>query len=979
MEKRNRSVGIDKDWFFIHSDEEKAKDVLCDHSAWEKVNLPHDWSTGYAYDKNAPNGRRGGFTRTGVGWYRKILFVTSEMLEKRVCIEFDGIYANSDVYINGIFLGHRPYGYMSFYYELSQHLVEGANIIAVRVDCEKQESSRWYNGCGIYRHVWLTVTEKVYVDTWGTYISTPKAEADEGMIKIAVDICHDLDRDIAAHVIHRIRNAANDVVIKVSKDVNLTVEKHSLVTECVVKKPDLWSLERPHLYTCETTIMVDDKAIDCYVTRFGIRQLAYIANKGFYLNGVHTKFKGVCIHHDSGVVGAAVPDKILRKKLQLLKDMGCNAIRTAHNPFAPVFYDICDELGMMVMDEIFDGWDIAKGAYDYGLYFKEWHVQDCLDFIKRDRNHPSIVIWSLGNEVKQMQVDMTKKLMALFHEWDSTRPVTCGVNGISESSEANRAILDIAGYNDGGGACFLYDKDHETRPDQLMIATEAPHTCQTRGFYRTQTWWRDKNQARIEIDNLCEEELFFDGDLAYRSSYDNAGVRVCIRDSWNLSEARPYVLGEFRWTGFDYYGESHGWPARWHDCGVIGMENIPKDAYYLYQSMWTHKPMVHLLPHWTHPHMTIGTKIPVWVYSNCQEVELVLNGESHGRKVKGNGKHLQWDVPYVPGNVEAIGYIKGIEAVRKGYQTAGVAAKLRVESDGKTLAFDGIDTAQIHVSICDKHDVMVPSGDNIICFKAKGNVKLLGTENGNCIDLTALYAHQRKAFNGLCMAVVQSVENKDRIHSGIYCASILGESVFEEKTSITVDIDYISFHDDAINHGYEILIKWDSGCWQPYSKPMFINRTTHVEVKIYDKHNLLFHITSLFVKGKREKVIDLTHGNRIVNLEVPQGPFAREVSGFWTDGQFTFNFKPDGRLVRVLSTNQEQPLGYWWYDFPIDPFEFEDYAGQGEIWFDSGEKNACQLVTQAGNAIRIHNKNGAIRKAFNQQDELVFYRLCETD
>lgn len=448
----------------------------------------------------------------------------------------------------------------------------------------------------------------------------------------------------------------------VETEEDIQVGQNEVVQVLEIQEPKLWYPEEPNLYKVVTKLILDTVEIDSYETVCGIRIMDFVPNKGFFLNDKHYNLKGVCLHHDGGVVGAAVPETIWRKRIRLLKEMGCNSIRTAHNPFAPEFYDLCDEMGMFVMDEIFDGWEKPKAPYDYGLYFKEWHEKDCIDFIKRDRNHASVFMWSIGNEVHGMEVATTQKLVDLFHQYDDTRKVTCGVQGVGENSDANRAVLDVAGYNDGGGACFAYERDHEKRPEQLIITTEAPHTLQTRGYYRTQTWWRDKNLPRIEIENLTQEELFEDGYIGYASSYDNHGVRVCARDSYAFVEKLPYLCGEFRWVGIDYIGESFGWPMTKGDMGVIDTANLKKDHYYLYQSMWCDPkiaPMVHILPHWTHSNLDIGTIIPVWIYTNCDQIELFLNKKSLGKREKGTHKNLQFDVPYEEGELRAVAYLEG--------------------------------------------------------------------------------------------------------------------------------------------------------------------------------------------------------------------------------------------------------------------------------------------------------------------------------
>lgn len=977
-----RTQAFDDYWFFSLEDRDEAITPHYDHSMWEKVQLPHDWSVSFGYDKAAPSGKKGGFVRTGIGYYRKPFYVDKTMLKQAISIEFDGVYMNSSVYVNGQLVGQRPYGYISFAYDINDYVVEGLNIIAVKVDCrDKAETSRWYNGCGIYRHVWLTITDKLHIDLWGTYVTTPDITQDAATIVIETDVVNGYEETKTVRIVHTIIDRAGKAVGTVADEVTIGETKQTCHGQVKVSKPHRWSIDDPYLYTCKTELYLNQHCVDVYDTRFGIRKTAYIPHKGFFLNGKHLKFKGVCIHHDAGVVGAAVPDKLLRKRLQMLKDMGCNAVRTAHNPFAPVFYDYCDELGLMVMDEVFDGWEIPKAPYDYGLYFDTWHVKDVTDWVRRDRNHPSIMLWSIGNEVHHMSTTINQELQDLVHQLDATRPVTCGVQGTSQISDDNRAILDIAGYNDGGGACFLYDEDHAKRPDQLMIATEAPHTSQTRGFYRTQTWWRDKNQPRLEIENLSEDELFFDGHLAYRSSYDNAGVRVCIRDSWTLTEERPYLMGEFRWSGFDYYGESFEWPAKWSDSGVIGVENYPKDAYYLYQSMWTTEPMIHLLPHWTHPNMPEGTPIPVWVYTNCDEAELFLNGISLGRCNRGKAKHLQWDVPYEPGRLEVIGYKNQQEVAKKAYDTAGTPATLKVTSDVDQLILDGKDVAQIDVDICDAQGVMVPHGENTLYFKAMGLVNILGTENGNVVDTTPIASKTKKAFYGKCMALVRSMNgdliNPLELHrttTGVYAASILGEAMFKDCTQVTVDVDFINLCGQHKPSAYVIEIQLNEQPWEVLTAPIVLQETTVVKARIYTMDELLFDIEATFYKGEREKVIDLAHGNKVLNLDKPVGPFAPEMVGIWHDGQFDYDFKGDGTLTRVLNAQQEQSIGYWWYDFPLDPFEAQTYAGQGEIWFHTGEKSPMKMVSQEGQEVILDNHNKAIRRARSYPEEIVFYR-----
>lgn len=974
-QKDNRIKCISRDWFFTRSDCDEAKDPMYDHSDWRKLDLPHDWSIEGGYDRHAPSGRMGGFVETGVAWYRKVIFIDETLLEMKHTLIFDGVYMKSDVYINGHHLGHRPYGYINFEYELDPWLQAGINVIAVRVDCLDQPSSRWYNGCGIYRHVWMKVTDRLHLADAETVVRTPIAEANGAEVTVDGIIVNtdEVKRDVA--ILVEIEDDKGDVSAREQLDMNLISSKETFSVKLFIDSPKRWAPESPSLYKCRVNLIKEKDAVDSQTVTFGIRNTEFIAGKGFFLNEKPYKFKGVCLHHSAGVFGAAIPDVIREKRLMMLKNMGCNAVRTAHNPFASEFYDMCDRLGIMVMDEVFDGWEKTKAPYDYGLYFEEWYEKDVEAFIKRDRNHPSIMMWSIGNEVHHMDPVINGKLATLVKRFDDSRPVTCGVQGTGEVSEANRAILDIAGYNDGGGACFIYDRDHSSRPDQLMIATEAPHTYQTRGFYRTQTWWRDKNQPRIEIENLCEEELFFDGHLSYRSSYDNSGVRTCIRDSWSIAENRPFLMGEFRWSGMDYYGESFGWPARNSCSGVIGTDYIEKDSYYLYQSMWSDSPMVHMLPHWTHPHLTPGTPVPVWVYTNCDSAEVFLNGKSHGKKIRGDAKHLQWDVPYEEGHISVIAYKDGSEAASADFETAGSPEGICLEVDPYTA---GQEVVQINAYITDASGVMVPSGDSTIHFHVSDRLCLIGTENGDSIDTTPVSSHSRKAFNGICVGMVRS-SDESKASGHIYAAGIIGEKVFKERSLITIDFKQLSLESDIASLDVVKQVKINDGPWSDYVDAIEVDETTHIQAKIIVAGHVLFDMTALFTKKEKEKVIDLAHGNRVLNLDVPVGPFSDKMVGLWTDGQFSYRFSEGGLVSRIINQEQEQGIGHWWYDFPFDAFEAQEYAGQGEIWFDSGEHNKIAMITQEANEVKLDNSNGAIGTAYGHSSEITLKRIMESE
>ncbi len=970
----DRRISIDSDWLFSLNDIEEAKDIRFNDACWQKISLPHDFSVGRELESHAVSGKRGGYTATGTGLYRKLITFGKEHMDKRVSLEFDGIFMNSDVWVNGIHVAKRPYGYISFEVDITDVIKEGLNLIAVRADCSKQTQSRWYNGCGIYRHVWLKTTEKIYIPQWGVFIKTPTVTHQKATVNCEISIANDTGKpqklSIKAELVEK-----QDTAVIVATAVDCKPGENTVDMSFDITDPKLWSPESPNMYMLKTEIYANGVLLDSYNTDFGVRTVEFVPNKGLVVNGKGYKLKGVCLHHDNGVAGAVVNEDIILKRLRLLKDMGANAIRTAHNPFSPELYDTCNRLGLFVMDEIFDGWDVPKAEFDYGLYFDEWHERDVTDFVKRDRNHPCVIIWSMGNEVHKMKTEITKKLIDIFHRVDPTRLVTCGVQGTGKESEDNRALLDVAGYNDGGGACFVYDRDHERRPNQLMIATEAPHTSQTRGFYRTQTWWRDKNQPRIEIPNLTEEEIFFDGHINYYSSYDNAGVRVCVRDSWTIAEERPFLCGEFRWCGIDYYGESFGWPTRKTESGIIDSANFPKDHYYLYQSMWVDKktkPMIHLLPHWTHKSLTPGTIVPIWVYTNCDEAELVLNGRSLGRVEKGTKKHIQWDVPYEAGKITAIAYIDGKEVCQKSFQTAGNAEKIQLTPD-KPLTRGA--TVQVDCTITDKNGTMVPYADNCVRFYAEG-AQIIGTENGNPIDHTNLKSTVRKAFNGL-LAVTLTKQTNDK--SRLFAAALLGETVFSDCTDVSVYVTGMMPENNTEIPTQDIAVYYTTDLSEPninnasairYAGGFSVSETTHVKAAVYISDATVMYLECTFTKGVRDKVIDLTHGNKVLNLDRPLGPFSEKMVGTWSDGGFNLLFKPDGSLVRLLDGSTEQHLGYWWYDFPVDYFEAQDYAGTGEIWFLSGEKETFHMVTQEAREVVIDNSQKAIATAYGFAKEI---------
>ena len=572
---------------------------------------------------------------------------------------------------------------------------------AVRVDNDKQPSARWYTGSGIYANTWMHIKDNVHVPKDGIFVRT-KGDS----VLVDTEILNKCSKNKKVKLRTSIRDVEGNVLASTETSVKL-VSGDAKVTKQTLSltDPQLWDIDTPYLYTLVTQVIIGRHAVDYTETRFGVRDIKWIPETGMWLNGKNVKLQGVCNHQDAGALGAAVPDKILRFRIQHLKNMGVNCIRTTHNPQTPQFYAMCDEIGMLVMDEIFDGWK-KKAANDYGAHsFNEWWRRDLIDWIKRDRNHPSIVIYSVGNETKG---EISKELVNQCHTMDSTRPVTSGHSGSEH--------MDVYGVNGHSERLGFFD---EMETDRVFIGTENTHTWQVRGYYRTKTWYRDgypnKRQKAYWYPDLTEEEVFSDDwtnaagkthfKQVFNSSYDNAMVRLTSRQNMEQLRDIPNYAGSFRWTGHDYIGEATyvhgGWPFKAFMGGAIDLANFEKDLFYLYQSQWTVKPMVHILPHWTHPTIKEGTEIPVWVYSNCDEVELFFNGKSLGKQQKGykwSEMQRQWMVAYSNGELKALAYNDGKVVAEQIIRTAGVPAKIALSIDGEHLAAKGKDLVQVRVT-----------------------------------------------------------------------------------------------------------------------------------------------------------------------------------------------------------------------------------------------------------------------------------------
>lgn len=763
------TFNFDFGWRFHLGDIPLAKEKNYKDNTWRQLNLPHDWSAEGAFDLDNPAGWRGAYLPGGIGWYRKS-FDWKKQSGQNVFIQFDGIYMNSDVYINGHHLGKRPYGYISFQYDLTPFLTNGKNVIAVRVDNSKLPSGRWYTGSGIYRHVRLAVTGPVFIPQWGTYITTPQINTNKAEVVIQTEIQNSSGSQESASLEIDIispdgKLAARQVQpLKLDTGLNITEQRIQLT------KPRLWSPDTPVQYRAVHRIKKRSGIVNEYNTSFGIRSITVNAAEGFVLNGKKLKLNGVCNHHDGGPVGSAVPEDVLYRRLKLLKEMGCNAIRTAHNPAAPEFYAMCDSLGFLVLDEAFDGWEKAKADYDYGLYFNEWWKKDLTDFVKRDRNHPSVIMWSIGNEVPGFTAEQQKEMVELLKSLDQTRPIT-------QARGANALYIDIAGFNGEGEMPGVLEKFHQQYPEKPLLGTEITHTLQTRGVYATRTsyrtrdfpapWengtkWEDVKDKVFTIPDLTEEEVFKNNSKFYQSSYDNAIVRIGVRDQHKRTEKLDYLIGTFRWTGFDYLGEATIQPARTANFGILDLCGFPKDHYYLYQSLWSSKPMVHLLPHWTHPGKE-GIEIPVVIYTNGDAAELFLNDRSLGIKTMDESRQLVWRVPYQPGTLKAVAFTNGVRTAEKTISTAGNPDAVQLSADKNQVSANSRDVIHVEVNIIDKNGNLYPEADNLVKFEISGPGKIIGVENGDIADFSSMKVHQRKAFKGKCLVMIQTTDQPGEI------------------------------------------------------------------------------------------------------------------------------------------------------------------------------------------------------------------------
>lgn len=802
---------FDKDWLFVLADSAGMQNSEYSDGHWRRLNLPHDWAIEGDFSPSNPSGASGGALPGGIGWYRKHFSLSPDEKYDRFTITFDGVYMNSTVYINGHKLGTRPYGYSTFEYDLTPYIYKkGDNVIAVKVDNSDQPNSRWYSGCGIYRHVWLTKTLKeAYIPQWGQYVATtPK-----GDVRVKVDF-HAEGSRMKLSIRNTIYDAAGKVVAR---------SQGTQSQQLKVRKPHLWSVGKGYLYTVKSELVVNGVVVDTATTQTAFRDVRFDARKGFFLNGENMKINGVCEHHDFGCLGAALNEDALHRKLTILRDMGVNAIRSSHNPPAPELLNMCDSMGIMVMDESFDMWRRKKSNGDYARFFDEWHQRDLSDLVKRDRNHPCIIMWSIGNEVLEQWSDaaadtlsleqanlilnaghdastlshddelsvnslLTRHLADIVKKYDpwGARPVTAGCNEPDPKNHLFKSgAIDVIGFN----YHHQWVKDVPRNfPGKPFIFSESVSALQTRGYYRMPSdsiytapveWWLPYTDPSFKC-----------------SAYDNmhASWSSTHEETWDVVKHNDFVGGQFIWTGFDYIGEPtpYDYPARSSYFGIIDLAGLPKDSYYMYQSEWTKKPVLHLFPHWN---WLPGQQIDMWCYYNqADEVELFINGKSQGirkKKVHGEGNgaaanavsanaanagafdrsteyHVMWRVTFEPGEVKVVARKQGREISSQTIKTAGPPHHLVLKKTYQNTLASAVQTPSVvpgdlqspsspttfvEVNVVDKDGNLCPNAENEIYFSS--TAEILGTDNGNQTSLERFTDPKRKAFFGKCIIVLR--------------------------------------------------------------------------------------------------------------------------------------------------------------------------------------------------------------------------------
>jgi beta-galactosidase len=756
---------FDFNWRFYRGGAQGAENPAFNDSQWRRIDLPHDWSiedlpgTNSPFSINAISQVSGGFTTGGTGWYRKTFTVPDIQKDKRFMILFEGIYMNSELYLNGVLLGTHPYGYTSFWFDITDNLMPGKeNVLCIKVRNEG-ENSRWYSGSGIYRHVWLMMVNSLHFETWGTCITTPEITGAEALISVKNTLINQASQDRKIKLITKIFGPDGQLAGQSEISEEIGSGKSIMPDQKIrIAKPVLWSPDSPFLYKAVNEIYESDKLTDQVTTDFGIRSFSYDAMNGFMLNGKVLKIMGGCVHHDNGPLGSMAFDRAEERRVELLKASGFNAIRTSHNPPSPAFLDACDRLGMLVMDEAFDMWNEEKNPADYHLYFNDWWKKDIESMVYRDRNHPSVIMWSIGNEIPNKQkpevVEVAKKLAMLVRSLDPTRPVTSAVNDLKPDKDPYFACLDVAGYNYASGGDHnqskLYEQDHIRVPGRVMVGTES-----------------------------FPLEAF---------------------SAWMDVIDHPYVIGDFVWTAFDYIGEaSIGWRGYWQKqdffpwnlafCGDIDICGWKRPQSYYRDALWKQnqlsvwvtppKPSFELNPDrqsWSKWHWSdavdswnwqegMDKPLEVKVYSSCDQVELFLNGKSLGRKPTNRTTEFMasWQVPYHPGTLRAVGYHGKKQVTLSELKTAGAPVRLKMTADRTAIKADGQDLSYVTVELTDSQGVRNPEAENQVNFEIEGPGKIIATGNANPMSTESFQSNQRKGWRGRCLVIIKSENAKGRI------------------------------------------------------------------------------------------------------------------------------------------------------------------------------------------------------------------------
>lgn len=778
-----QNLNFNEGWLFYNDVAKNAEKPDFKDDNWRKLDLPHDWGIeGPFSDSN--NARTGGLPSKGTGWYRKHFVLPKDAKNKVLRLEFEGAMYDAHIWVNGNFVGNRPYGYIGFEVDFSKYAkFDGReNVVAVRLT-PKDLSSRWYPGAGIYRSVWLKIDEPIHVKQWGVYITTPTVSSKLGVVQNETIVKNTSNQDATIKVKHQYYHPDGKLAATIKDEITVKANSEAISGTWVnVKNPKIWDTQNPSIYKSVTTISKGGKVLDTYDDTFGFRSISY-TTEGFFLNGKKIRFNGVCLHHDNGALGSAVYRRADERKLQIMKSMGVNAVRTSHNPPSREFLELCDELGLMVLDEAFDVWKEQKVKNGYNVYFDEWAERDIKDMVRRDRNHPSVVMWSTGNEIHEQHNKtegwkMARILSNYCKEIDPTRPTTVGMNNFEAPYKMNFANQqDIAGIN---YKPTKYGYIHETYPQLALYGSETSSCTSSRGVYHLPIEKYQKHKSN------------------HVTSYDLIGPPWAYPPDveFHFQEQNPNIMGEFIWTGFDYLGEptpyggrdnstngywNADWPSRSSYFGAVDLCGFPKDRFFLYQSHWTSEPMIHLLPHWNWKGME-GEEIPVYCYTNVDEAELFVNGKSMGKRVKGKDftelkvdflryepktfqskYRLSWNVPYEPGTIKVVGYKDGKKVNEKVINTAGKPYKVKLSVDRKTIDADGRDLAYVTIRIEDKNGNLCPNAENLVKFSTKGEGSLIAVDNGDQTSLASFQVPQRKAFSGMCLAILKSSKESGKI------------------------------------------------------------------------------------------------------------------------------------------------------------------------------------------------------------------------